>query len=475
MTIDILRYDTVDLAALLARRSITPSSLLKLYFDRISCLNSKLNAFSHLDYMGALEAAESADMRQKYDKRLGPLDGIPVCIKDNLFVKDMPAAWGSKLVKNFVPDKDDICVERLRAAGAIIIGKTTTPEFALIGRTENLVTGITRNPWNLNLHPGGSSGGASSAVAAGLVPVAICTDAGGSSRLPASYAGVVGIRPSNGKIPRRYGFLPMALDFQTIGIITRTVRDQRFIFDIISGPDTRDPLSLQYNLKRTISKNTLKIGYFSSIGTECVAPSVEVAHQETIDILRTYGHQLEECNPPFDLAEIRSIWSVLTTVGATRAALKYGEDWEALATNQVKDLVSRGRPISSCDYVYALDRLQNFRSEVSASWGNYDAIITPTNPIPAWPVETEQPTSFEGRSFLPASQNMFCGWVNALGFSGISIPGPVPKGNLPIGIQIIARSGDDDIVLNLAEQLERIMPWRDRWPDIAELKEEKNV
>ena len=267
----------------------------------------------------------------------------------------------------------------------------------------------------------------------------------------------------------------MALDFQAIGILTRTVRDQRFIFDIISGPDTRDPLSLQYNLKRNVSKTTLNIGYFSSIGAEYVAPSVEVVHQKTIDFLRTYGHRLEECNPPFDLAEIRSIWSVLTTVGATRAALKYGEDWEALATNQVKDLVSRGKSISACDYVYASDRLQNFRSEVSARWGNYDAIITPTNPVPAWPVETEQPTSFEGRSFLPASQNMFCGWVNALGFSGISIPGPVPKGSLPIGIQIIARSGNDDIVLDLAEQLERIMPWRDRWPDIAELKEEKNV
>ena len=129
------------------------------------------------------------------------------------------------MLKGFVPERDDVCVERLRAAGAVIIGKTTTPEFALSGRTENLATGTTRNPWDPRLTPGGSSGGAVAAVAAGMVPLAIGTDAGGSTRIPASYTGLVGLRPSNGRIPRCYGFPPMALDFQAIGVITRTMRD----------------------------------------------------------------------------------------------------------------------------------------------------------------------------------------------------------------------------------------------------------
>jgi len=464
---EVWQNDAVALAGLLDRNEITPSALLALYLDRIDRINPKLNAFTIVDRNGAKREATAADMRQKASKRLGPLDGIPVCIKDNIYVRGLPAAWGSLMIENFVPEHDDICVERLRAAGAIIIGKTTTPEFALLGRTENRVTGITRNPWDPSLHPGGSSGGATASVAAGLVPIAIGTDAGGSSRMPASYTGLVGIRPSNGRIPRRYGFLPMALDFQAIGIITRTTRDLKMLFDIMSGPDSRDPMSLRAAPYRRRAASPLKLGWFTSIGHESASRSVTVSHAKAVTGLEALGHRVERCEPPFDIEEIRGLWDTLTAVGATRAALQYGDKWKTLATPQVAGLVERGLKIPATDYVNALDRLQLFRAETSAHWGDYDALVLPTNPVPTWPVNTEQPTQVDGRMLSPASQNMFCGWINAMGYVGLSVPGEPTANGLPIGIQIVAPVGGDELVMEIAQQLEEAAPWRERWPALA--------
>src|SRR5262245_3531532 len=187
---ELWREEAATLSALLDARQITPPQLLDVYLERCDRLEPKLNAFTLIDREGAAQAAQAAAERQKAGSRLGPLDGIPVPIKDNLHVGGMPARWGSVMLEDFVPDRDDICVERLRAGGAIFLGKTTTPEFALSGRTESRVSGTTRNPWNLDLTPGGSSGGAVAAVAAGLAPLAVGTDAGGSIRLPASYTGL---------------------------------------------------------------------------------------------------------------------------------------------------------------------------------------------------------------------------------------------------------------------------------------------
>ena len=204
------QLDATSLSALLDAREITPLQLLEQSLARLDALEPVLNAFTHVDRDGALAAARAATARQASGTRLSPLDGIPVSVKDNIFVAGMPARWGSLLFRDHVPDRDDICVERLRAAGAVIIGKTTTPEFALLGRTDSRLSGVTRSPWDPALTPGGSSGGAVASVAAGVTPLAIGTDMGGSTRLPASYTGLVGMRPSTGRLPRRFGFPPTA-------------------------------------------------------------------------------------------------------------------------------------------------------------------------------------------------------------------------------------------------------------------------
>ncbi|MBR0655785.1 amidase [Plastoroseomonas arctica] len=196
---------------------MTPAVLLDEALTRIARANDALGAFVHVDVEGAARAAAEAGARQAAGARRGPLDGVPVAVKDNLWVAGMPAHWGSRTWADFVPPCDDIPVERLRASGAVILGKTNTPEFALSRRTDSRLRGPARNPWDVSLTPGGSSGGSVTAVAAGMVPLALTTDAGGSTRLPASYTGLYGLRPSNGRIARRYGFPPIGIDFQAVG------------------------------------------------------------------------------------------------------------------------------------------------------------------------------------------------------------------------------------------------------------------
>ncbi len=463
---DLWREDVASLSAYLDAGTVSPVDLLDMYLGRCDRLQPILNAFSFIDRKGARQAAERSAARQKKGERLGPLDGIPVSIKDNLFVAGMPAEWGSRMLKGHVATRDDICVERLRSAGAVIIGKTTTPEFALLGRTENLSTGTTRNPWNPALTPGGSSGGAVAAVAAAMAPLAIGTDAGGSTRMPGSYTGVVGLRPSNGRIPRRYGFLPMALDFQAIGVIARTTRDTELLYAAVAGPDPRDPASLLYSALRRAARPR-RLGWFTQIGDDVPSSDVLAAHAETIRHLAAAGCEVAQCEPPFDIGEINALWGTLTAVGAARAARKFGDVWKKEATGQIAGLVEKGLSIPAADYVDALDRLQAFRSETSAKWGDFDALVIPVNPLPAWPVETDHPSSVEGRTLSAGAQGMYCGWVNAMGYGGISVPARPSAEGLPIGVQIVAPLAADDVIFEIAHYLEKAAPWSDRWPELA--------
>ncbi|MGE0852975.1 MAG: amidase [Hyphomicrobiaceae bacterium] len=463
---ELWRDDAVSLAARLAAGEVTPTVLLAACLDRCERLEPTLNAFAFIDRDGARAAAREATSRQKAGKRLGPLDGIPVAIKDNLYVRGLPAEWGSLLFKGFVPEQDDICVARLRAAGAVIVGKTTTPEFALLGRTENRVTGTTRNPWDPRLTPGGSSGGAAAAVAAGMVPLAIGTDAGGSTRMPASYTGLAGLRPSNGRIPRCYGFPPMALDFQAIGVMARTMRDLELLFGAVAGPDVRDPVS-QHTTQPRRTAMPRKIGWFVDIDGLRASSEVIASVEEVLQCLRTLGCIVQPCRPPFDLAEISELWDTLTPVGAARAAMRFGDAWKTAATGQIAGLVEKGQSIAATDYVNALDRLQAFRMTTSANWCDFDALVMPVNPVPAWPVETDHPSEIDGRPVGPGAQGMFCGWVNAMGYAGLSIPGRPSADGRPIGVQLVAPNGADEVVIEIARRLELAMPWADSWPALA--------
>jgi aspartyl-tRNA(Asn)/glutamyl-tRNA(Gln) amidotransferase subunit A len=457
------QLDATALSALLDSQQTTPLALLEQSLKRLDALEPTLNAFTYVDRDGALAAAKAATERQAAGKRLSPLDGIPVSVKDNIYVKGLPAQWGSLLYRDHVPDRDDICVERIKAAGAVIVGKTTTPEFALTNRTYSRLSGITRNPWDPTLTPGGSSGGAVASVAAGVTPLAIGTDMGGSTRSPASLTGIVGLRPSLGRIARRFGFLPTALDFQSIGLFARTMRDMRLVYDTLAGPDPRDPYSQRFPPAPDASPNRrLKIGWFTAIGAEGAIPETAATIEAAAANLASANCALTKVPAPYDLGKLRAIMGTLTAAPAARIVAKFPDRWREDTTDSVRATAERGMVIGAATYVDTLDALAAWRADVTANWGNYDALILPAAAAPAWRAEDEAPPGL-----TVATQSMFTAWVNASGMSGISVPGqPHPDGR-PIGVQIVAPFGHDYIVLEIARRLENVAPWADRWPNLA--------
>jgi aspartyl-tRNA(Asn)/glutamyl-tRNA(Gln) amidotransferase subunit A len=457
------RLDATALSALLEAREITPLQLLELALARLDAFEPVLNAFTHVDRDGALVAARAATDRQAAGARLGPLDGIPVSVKDNIFVAGLPARWGSLLYRDHVPDRDDICVERLRAAGAVIVGKTTTPELAMLGRTDSRLSGITRSPWDPALTPGGSSGGASASVAAGVTTLALGTDMGGSTRLPAAYTGLAGMRPSTGRIPRRYGFPATCIDFQVIGPFARTMRDMRLLYGVLAGPDPRDPFSERFPPAPDVTPaRRLRIGWFTAIGDEGATPEVAASVAAAVGSLAGAHCDVAQISAPFDLAALRGFHATLTAAAAARIVVRFPDRWRTDSCDNVRAAAERGLAISAAAYVDALDALAAWRADVTAAWGDYDALICPTAAAPAWRAEDEAPPGLS-----PATQGMFGAWINAAGLPGISVPGqPHPDGR-PIGVQIVAPFGHDAVVLELAHRLETLAPWADRWPAMA--------
>jgi aspartyl-tRNA(Asn)/glutamyl-tRNA(Gln) amidotransferase subunit A len=457
------RMDATALSALLDAGDITPVQLLDQALARLDALEPVLNAFTHVDRDGARAAAMAATARQQAGTRLGPLDGIPVSVKDNIYVAGMPARWGSLLFRDFIPDRDDICVERLRAAGAVIIGKTTTPELAMLGRTDSRLSGITRSPWDPALTPGGSSGGASASVAAGVTTLAIGTDMGGSTRLPAAYTGLVGMRPSTGRIPRRFGFPATCIDFQVIGPFARTMRDMRLLYGTLAGADPRDPYSERFPPAPDVTPGRrLRIGWFTAIGDEGAVPEVASSVAAAVAGLAGANCEVAPVSAPYDLATLRAFHATLTAAAAARIVNRFPERWRAETCDNVRAAAERGLAITAAAYVDALDALAAWRADVTEAWGEYDALILPTAAAPAWRAEDEAPPGL-----TPAMQGMFGAWINAAGLPGISVPGaPHPDGR-PIGVQIVAPFGHDAVVLEIAGRLETLAPWADRWPAMA--------
>lgn len=213
----------------------------------------------------------------------------------------------------------------------------------------------------------------------------------------------------------------MALDFQTIGLVYRTTADLDLMLAIVGGADKRDPASINLRPLALVDR-PLRIGWFTHVGHEPIDSPVENAHRQARECLAGLGHIIEECEPPFDIVELRTIWDVLAPAGAARAA--QGRAWQTDATDQIAGLVRQGLEMAAADYVRMIDRLQTFRARTSERWGVFDALLTPTTASPAWQADLETPPAIGGKLGSGATQAMFCGWVNALGFSDLNIPGP---------------------------------------------------
>ena len=286
---DICFTSATDLSRLVKKREISPVEIMDAIISRIEQYNVLINAFSDLCLDNALETAQKAESDVVKNDTLGPLHGVPFSIKDLLITKDVRTTFGSYIFENNIPNEDAPCVHRLKKAGGILIGKTTTPEFGHKGLTDSPLFGITRNPWNLERTPGGSSGGASAAVAAGLGPLAVGTDGGGSIRIPASCTGIIGLKPTLGRVPHSQSH-DLFGNLSHIGPMSRTISDAALMLDVMAGPDIGDPHS--YGLFKddyqtvTINKGSkllkgMKVAWSATLGnTEVDSEVIEITKQE---------------------------------------------------------------------------------------------------------------------------------------------------------------------------------------------------
>ncbi|MEO5926270.1 MAG: amidase [Bryobacteraceae bacterium] len=439
----------------------TPSDVIESVLERLLEVNPLVNAVVTTDADGARRAAAESTIRHKAGKPLSALDGVPITVKDNLLVKGMRSTWGSHLFANHIPEVDELPIARLRQAGSIILGKTNCPEFTLQGYTDNPLFGPTRNPWNLALTPGGSSGGAASAVAVGMGPLAIGTDGGGSIRRPASHTGLIGLKPSRGRVPRSDGFPQILLEFETVGPIARSVADVKLVMDILAPFDPRDPASAPFrNLPfRSEQKQTCRILFVPQFGNAPVDPEIAAAVAQAAERLRELGHHVETGAAPFDVSHVEKAWPIVSQAGlAWLSSLFVRFPLDASSTMQ--NLAQGGSRLSAADYIGAMSCIKQMERQLTLAFEVYDLILTPSAAALPWKAEEPFPNEIAGQAVAPRGHAVFTAFVNLTGSAAINLPCGQSRSGLPIGLQLVSRPGDDGLLIGTASQCEAANLWQ---------------
>ena len=340
-------------------RELSPVKVLDAILDRAEQINPMINAIVTFDREGARATAMESAQRWRTGQALGPFDGVPLTVKDSIPVKGLPTTWGSRIFADNIATEDELPVARLRAQGAVIIGKTNCPEFTLQGYTDNLLFGTTRNPWDTRLTPGGSSGGAVAAVASGLGPVALATDGGGSIRRPASHTGLVGFKPSTGRVARTGGLPVILHDLEVIGPIARTTSDAALLLSAIAGPDPRDRASLSFAQPLVQIDNELspqRILFVPRFGDSPVDPEIAASVAAVAANLERLGHAVEEGAAPFELALLDRIWSVIGPAGLAWLLRSCADTRDRIGAPLIQ-MAAHGAALTAVDYVDALDKI----------------------------------------------------------------------------------------------------------------------
>jgi amidase len=464
-----------ELASMVRSGEVSATELVQTSLERIEELNPSLNAFVQVDAEGALSTAEGIGAG---DER--PFAGVPVAIKNNRAVRGMRLTYGCSLMTGYVADYDHNVTRRLRDAGFVIVGTTTLPEYGILPTSEARLFGPTRNPWDLERTPGGSSGGSAAAVAAGMVPVAHGNDGGGSVRIPAACCGLVGLKPTRGRISAapELGDSSLGID----GMLTRTVADTAAILDVLAGYEPGDatwapppPEPFAAAAEREPGRLRIAATTLPPVPTAVVDPMAARAVSEAAELLRSLGHEVEEVDPPWQadgLTELfGGVFSVHIALSIAYSGIVAGreptaEDMEPMSWA----IYSLVRKLGALESMGATVRLQAFARQLISFLAPYDALLTPAlaeRPLPLGTLDTAapEPLSTFARSglFTP-----FTPVFNASGQPGISLPLYQGEDGLPLGVQLVGRPAEEGALLALAAQLEEAQPWAERRAPIAE-------
>ena len=473
----------------IAAGRVSATEVCQAVLARTTAVNPRLNAFNLIATERALAQAADVDRRRAAGTTLGPLAGVPIALKDNLCVRDMRTTASSKILEHYAPPYTATVVERLEAAGAIVIGKTNCDEFAMGSSTENSAFGPTRNPWALDRTPGGSSGGSAVAVAAQCAPIALGSDTGGSIRQPASFCGVFGLKPTYGRVSR-YGLLAFASSLDQIGPFARTVADAALTLGVMAGADTHDSTSSSsavpdYTTALTGDIRGLRVGVPRAFVSDGVEPAIKRAFDEALETMRSLGATLIDIDLPHARYAVPVYYLVCTAEASSNLArydgVRYGYRAASAREHGLKEMYSRTRDEGfgaevkrrivlgtyvlsagyyDAFYLKALQVRTLMRRDYDAAFERVDVVALPTSPIP--PFKLGEKTDDPLQMYLA---DIFTVSANLVGLPGISIPCGF-DGPLPLGFQLLGRPFDEPTVLRAADAFERATDWHRRAPDL---------
>ena len=462
-----------QLRQLIVDKKVSPVELAELYLRRIDALNPRLNAFLTVAAEEALASAREAEVAVQRGDTLGALHGVPISIKDLTLTKGIRTTRGSLLYKEFVPDEDEVIVRRIRRAGAVILGKSNTPEFGHLGTSENLLGDACRNPWDLTCTSGGSSAGAGAGLAAGLHPLAQGSDGGGSIRIPSSMCGVYGLKPTQGRVPRPYQVPGGWGIFSQNGPMARTVRDAAILLQVLAGPDPSDPtciLEAPPDFLASLDEGVrgLRIGWSPDMGSLPVDPEVRRTAEAAAQVFVDLGATVEEADFALDHEQLRELFKTFW--------------WSDYAANFEEMVASRGEEMTPTfqtvirkaaqwkvsRLALALRELEWHRAQVAQFFQRFDLLLTPTLATTAFPVD-QRPEVIDGEVVDPYwGFTPFTFPINMSGNTAASVPCGFSAEGLPIGLHIIGRKGEEATVLRASAAFEVARPWANRRPPLIE-------
>lgn len=473
---ELLSKPATVLAQLIRSRDISPVELMEATLARVEALEPTIHAFTAFAPEQALASARAAEAQIMQGEGSGPLHGLPISIKDLLCTTDLPTTSGSKAYAGFMADEDDICVARVKAAGAIVIGKTNVPEFGYAGSGKNALFPTTTNPWDPTKTSGGSSAGSAAAVASGMGSLTIGSDGGGSVRGPASYCGLYGLKPSFGRVP----CYPTARDWrhpgvsswesvEHIGPLTRTVEDAALLMSVMAGPDPRDWHSLPAGDIAWLEAprkpiGPLRIAYTPDFGFATVDQEVRDVTLAAAQVFASdLGCELVEDSPPF-----ANMFDLFLTIIMRDSDLRGMRALAAEDKIHLPGLLKMlDRPWSAEDFTDATIARQRICSEIARFMANYDLLLTPTVSSLPFSMELFQTGSINGLPIDKVTPSPFTFPFNWTGQPAASIPAGFSRDGLPIGLQIVGRHLADDMVLAASAAFEQVRPWAHVWPDLV--------
>jgi aspartyl-tRNA(Asn)/glutamyl-tRNA(Gln) amidotransferase subunit A len=419
----------------------SPTDVTRQCLARIEAVNPVINAWITLDHAFAFEQAAQSTTRWQRHQPLSSLDGVPIGIKDNILMKGLPTTWGSRALKDFRSDQTEVAVSRILEAGLVVFGKTSVPEFTLEGFTANDLIGVTANPWDNRLTPGGSSGGSAAAVASSMVPLAIGTDAGGSIRRPASHCGLYALKTSLGAIERDHTLPSILLDFEVVGPIAKTGADLAAVDEVLR------PNKSQFHL---LPPDSVRILYVPKMLDAPVDQEIDTGCAELIINMFNEKHLLTYGNLPESAYYLTEHWSDLGQIGLAKLFQDHPQWMQAVSPKHV-EAARKGKAADTVKFYEFIQHVLSLRLEADHLFQDFDFIITPATAALAWANPYTHPETIDGQRVGARGHALFSGWVNAAGLPAVALPVGLSASGKPYGIQVIARRGHDDWLIHIAK------------------------